>query len=103
MESKQRYIEVEEPYEIDEVFVDAIMEIPHRDRVRVLEQISGSLEQFEYNEEETCEAAGRIGSEFYYKIEYYNTQGWPPVLLDFYAVDVDDYLDMMVDKKLILK
>jgi hypothetical protein len=103
MESKQKYIEVEEPYEIDEVFVDAIMEIPHRDRVRVLQQISESIEKFEYNEDETSEAAGRIGSEFYYKIEYYNTRGWTPVLLDFYAVDVDDYLDMMVDKKLILK
>jgi len=103
MESRQKYIEDEEPYEIDEAFVDAIMGIPHRDRVRVLRQINDSLGKFEHNEDETSEGAGRIGSRLYYKIEYYNTQGWPPVLLDFYTVDVDEYLDMMVDKKLILE
>ena len=39
------------------------MEIPHRQRVRVLRQIKDSLEYFEFNAEETCEAGGRLGSE----------------------------------------
>jgi len=103
MASKQKYIEAEEPYEIDEAFVDGIMEIPHRQRVRVLRQIKDSLEYFEFNAEETCEAGGRLGSELYYRIEYYNIEDWVPVLLEFTVIDVDDYLDMMVDKKLIIE
>ena len=103
MASKQKYIEVEEPYEIDEAFVDGIMEVKPKHRVRVLKQINDSLEYFEFNEEDTSEAGGRIDGDLYYKIEYYNIEDWIPVLLAFTVIDVDDYLDMMVDKQLILE
>ena len=46
--------------------------------------------------------AGSVAS-YYYRIEYYNIEDWVPVLLEFTVIDVDDYLDMMVDKKLIIE
>jgi len=103
MVSKQKYIEVEEPYEIDEAFVDGIMKVAPKHRVRVLKQIKDSLEYFEFNEEDTSEAGGRVDGDLYYKIEYYNVEEWVPVLLDFTTIDCDEYLDMMIDKKLILQ
>jgi hypothetical protein len=30
-------------------------------------------------------------------------EGWIPVLLEFDVIDCDEYLDLMVDNKLILK
>jgi hypothetical protein len=39
MESRQKYIEVDIPYEIDENFVDAVMELTPRERLHVLRQI----------------------------------------------------------------
>ncbi len=103
MESRPKSLEVEDPYEVEETFVDAVMVLNAPMRMMVLRQITGSIQNLEYNDDETLEAGGRIGSELYYKIEYYNTEGWTPVLLDFTAIDCDEYLDMMVDKKLILQ
>lgn len=103
MASKPKFIEVEDPYEVDEGFVEGVMDLPTRLRVRVLSQIKDSLWMLEYNDDETLEAGGRIGSELYYKIEYYNMEGWIPVLLEFDVIDCDEYLDLMVDNKLILK
>ena len=103
MESKQKYIEVDLPYEIEETFVDAIMEITPRERLLILRQIRNCLSLLEYNEEETLEAGSRVGHKLFYKFEYYNVEEWYPVLLNFWVIGIDEYLDMMIDKKLILE
>jgi len=103
MESRQRYIEVEVPYEIEENFVEAIMEISARQRLHVLRQIKSALDEFEYNEDETLVAGSRVGHDFFYKFEYYHAEDMPPVLLDFWVIDTDEYLDLMVDNKLIIE
>jgi len=103
MESKPKFLEDEDPYEVDESFVNAVMDLNMRARMLVLRQITSAVDILEYNDEQTLEAGGRIGSEMYYKIEYYNTEGWTPILLDFNIIDCDEYLDMMVDRKLILE
>lgn len=103
MESRQKYIEVEIPYEIEETFVDAIMELTPRERLLILRQIKNSLGLLEYNEEETLVAGSRVGHKFFYKFEYYNEKEWLPVLLNFWVIGIDEYLDMMIDKKLILE
>ena len=53
-------------------------------------------------DDDTMVAGGRVGSQVFYEFEYYNVEGWIPVLLDFRLVEVDDYLDMMVDNKLVI-
>ncbi len=103
MESKQKYIEVDIPYEIEETFVDAVMELTARERLHVLRQIRLAIDSLEYSEEETFEAASRVGHDLFYKFEYYNMEDWPPVLLNFWVIDTDEYLDMMIDEKLILE
>jgi len=103
MESRQKYIEDDLSYEIEETFVDAIMELTTRERIHVLRQIKGALDELDFSEEETFEAGSRIGHDLFYKFEYYNMEGWPPVLLNFWVIDTDEYLDMMVDKKLIIE
>jgi len=102
MESRPKYIEVESHYELDEGFVDGIMELSAHHRLRVLRQINSAIDVLEHDDDDTLSAGGRVGSDLYYKFEYYNTEGWPSVLLDFHVVDVDDYLDMMVDNKLVI-
>ena len=102
MESRQKYIEVEAPFELDESFVDGIMELHPYHRLRVLRQINAAADVFGYDEENTLEAGGRIGNDLYYKIEYYNHEGWACVMLTFEAITCDEYLDLMVDNKLIL-
>jgi hypothetical protein len=103
MESRQKYIEVDIPYEIEETFVDAVMELTSRERLHVFRQIRSAIDSLEYSEEETFEAASRVGHDLFYKFEYYNMEDWPPVLLNFWVIDTDEYLDMMIDEKLILE
>ena len=102
MESRPKYIEVDSHYELDEGFVDGIMELAAHHRLRVLRQINSAIEDLEQDDDDTLFAGGRIGSELYYKFEYYNIEGWMPVLLTFGSVEVDDYLDMMIDNTLVI-
>lgn len=102
MESRPKYIEVESHYELDENFVDEIMELGSHQRFRVLRQINKAVGDLEHDDDDTLLAGGRVGGELYYKFEYYNTEGWPPVLLSFESVDVDDYLDMIIDNTLVI-
>jgi len=102
MESRPKYIEVDSHYELDEGFVDGIMELAAHHRLRVLRQINSAIEDLEQDDDDTLFAGGRIGSELYYKFEYYNIEGWMPVLLTFESVEVDDYLDMMIDNTLVI-
>ena len=102
MESRPKYIEVDSHYELDEGFVDGIMELAAHHRLRVLRQINSAIEDLEQDNDDTLFAGGRVGSDLYYKFEYYNIEGWMPVLLSFDEVDVDEYLDMMIDNKLVI-
>ena len=102
MESRPKYIEADSHYELDEGFVDGIMELAAHHRLRVLRQINSAIEDLEQDDDDTLFAGGRIGSELYYKFEYYNIEGWMPVLLTFESVEVDDYLDMMIDNTLVI-
>ena len=102
MESRPKYIEVDSHYELDEGFVDGIMELAAHHRLRVLRQINSAIEDLEQDNDDTLFAGGRVGSDLYYKFEYYNIEGWMPVLLRFNEVDVDDYLDMMIDNTLVI-
>ena len=102
MESRPKYIEVDSHYELDEGLVDGIMELAAHHRLRVLRQINSAIEDLEQDDDDTLFAGGRIGSELYYKFEYYNIEGWMPVLLTFGSVEVDDYLDMMIDNTLVI-
>ena len=102
MESRPRYIEVDSSYELDEGFVDGVMDLAAHHRLRVLRQINSAIEDLEYAEDDTLVAGGRVGDSVFYEFEYYNMEGWHPVLLDFRIVDVDDYLDMLVDNKLVI-
>lgn len=102
MESRPKYIEVDSHYELDEGFVDGIMELAAHHRLRVLRQINSAIEDLEQDDDDTLFAGGRVGSDLYYKFEYYNIEGWMPVLLSFGEVDVDEYLDMMIDNKLVI-
>ena len=102
MELRPKYIEVDSSYELDEGFVDGVMELNAHHRLRVLRQINSAIEELEYTDDDTMVAGGRVGSTVFYEFEYYNMEGWVPVLLDFRLVEVDDYLDMMVDNKLVI-
>ncbi len=102
MELRPKYIEVDSSYELDEGFVDGVMELSAHHRLRVLRQINSAIEELEYTDDDTMVAGGRVGSQVFYQFEYYNMEGWVPVLLDFRLVEVDDYLDMMVDNKLVI-
>ena len=99
---RPKYIEVDSSYELDEGFVDGVMELAAHHRLRVLRQINSAIEELEYTDDDTMVAGGRVGSTVFYEFEYYNMEGWIPVLLDFRLVEVDDYLDMMVDNKLVI-
>jgi hypothetical protein len=103
MESKLRFIAADTPYEVDELFVDGIMELTAPDRMRILKQIQDAIPDMDYDEENTHYGGGRLGGRLYYRIEYYNIEEWTPILVDFSLIDVDEYLDMMIDQKLILK
>ena len=102
MELRPKYIEVDSSYELDEGFVDGVMNLAAHHRLRVLRQINSAIEELEYTDDATMVAGGRVGAEVFYEFEYYNMEGWVPVLLDFRLVEVDDYLDMMVDNKLVI-
>jgi hypothetical protein len=102
MESTQKYIEVEQAYELDEKFVDGIMDLASIDRVRVIRQLNAAVDSFTNDEENTQIAAGRIGGEMYYEIEYYKDEEMV-ILLDFSAIELDDYLDYMNEGKILLQ
>ena len=102
MESTQKYIEVEQAYELDEKFVDGIMDLASIDRVRVIRQLNAAVDSFTNDEENTQIAAGRIGGEIYYEIEYYKDEEMV-ILLDFSDIELDDYLDYMNEGKILLQ
>jgi hypothetical protein len=102
MESTQKYIEVEQAYELDEKFVDGIMDLASIDRVRVIRQLNAAVDSFTNDEENTQIAAGRIGGEMYYEIEYYKDEEMV-ILLDFSDIELDDYLDYMNEGKILLQ
>ncbi|MDB4558170.1 hypothetical protein N9Z89_00655 [Akkermansiaceae bacterium] len=102
MESTQKYIEVEQAYELDEKFVDGIMDLASIDRVRVIRQLNAAVDSFTNDDENTQIAAGRIGGEMYYEIEYYKDEEMV-ILLDFSDIELDDYLDYMNEGKILLQ
>ena len=73
MESRPKYIEVDSHYELDEGFVDGIMELNAHHRLRVLRQINSAIEDLEQDDDDTLFAGGRVGSDLYYKFEYYTS------------------------------
>ena len=103
MEYSQKFIEAEASYELDENFVDAIMALPSMDRVRVIRQVNSSYESFTSDEENTQLAAGRLGGEMFYQIEYYKVEDYMIILLDFSVIDIDTYLDHMNDKTILMQ
>ena len=102
MESTQKYIEVEQAYELDEKFVYGIMDLASIDRVRVIRQLNAAVDSFTNDDENTQIAAGRIGGEMYYEIEYYKDEEMV-ILLDFSDIELDDYLDYMNEGKILLQ
>ncbi len=102
MEYTQKYIEVEQAYELDENFVDSLMDLPSMTRVRIIRQLNAGVDSFPYDEEHTQIAAGRIDGEMYYEIEYFKDEEMV-ILLDFSVIDLDDYLDYMNEKRILLQ
>src|SRR5210317_112016 len=60
MESKLRFIAADTPYEVDELFVDGIMELTAPDRMRILKQIQDAIPDMDYDEESTHYGGGRL-------------------------------------------
>lgn len=102
MESEQKYIEAEQSYELDEKFVDGLMDLPSIDRVRIVRQLNAAVDSFTFDEENTQIASGRLDGEMYYEIEYYKDEDMV-ILLDFSVIDLDDYLDYMNEGKNLLQ
>jgi len=100
MALKQRYIGDDVRYEIDEWFIEKLRDFPFKVGIEIAHQL-------EDNYDELPEVMGwtqKIGGmclkrePVYFELEFLNQPTETPVFLDINEIDVDEYLDYMIDK-----
>tara|TARA_R110000796_G_scaffold153364_1_gene269881 strand:- start:387 stop:704 length:318 start_codon:yes stop_codon:yes gene_type:complete len=105
MEFERKYIEVESEFDVDDAFVDSIQEVGVMLAIMVMNLIEANVDRLYVDEKESDMAAGIIKSNrpIYFAIEYYKMDNYIPIIIDFDIISSDDYLDMMLDDKVILQ
>ena len=105
MESKQKYIQDNYYYEVDDWFVDKLKSYPRKIELKshlwsITILISYLTNEGELKELEESAPNLKVLS---FEVEYLKEPDQPPIFLDIEPIDVDEYLDYILDKYTKLK
>lgn len=103
MALKQRYIEaIDLYYEVDDWFVTQLKEFPRLVGIEIAAQVNSSYDSLP-QKNGWSQTVGGVCKDFkppvYFEVEYLNQEDEPPFFLDVVTIEVDDYLDYIIEKK----
>ena len=101
MALKLRYIE-DNYYEVEDWFVEKLREYPRLIGFEIAKQVEYSWDTLPEKYGWTQRVGGvctRTEEPFFFEVEYLNQPDEAPVFLDVEAIEVDDYLDYIIENK----
>tara|TARA_Y100001973_G_C5208996_1_gene343880 strand:+ start:1821 stop:2189 length:369 start_codon:yes stop_codon:yes gene_type:complete len=101
MELKQKYIEGNF-FEVDEWFIERLQKYPPKAGIDVARQLEINFDDLEELSGWTQRVGGvctTLEEPIYFEIEYLKQPDEPPLFLDISAIEVDDYLDYILENK----
>jgi len=101
MDLVQRYIEDKIEYEIDDWFYQQLSNYSVDEATLMVGQTLSVLSELPKEDGWTQELAGVIKGKdpLFFRIEYLNEDGHVPVLIDVNEIEVDEYLDFIIESK----
>jgi len=99
MDSRQRYTEVERPYEYDEGFIVSLRQHAKQDLVDILRLIEDNAPYLPKKDGWVQEIGGVLKGEepLFFMVEFLHQDGEPPLFLDLTTIDCDSYLDYIIE------
>jgi len=101
MELKQKYTEGNF-FEVDDWFIERLQQYPTKAGIDVARQLEINFDDLQELTGWTQRVGGvctTLEEPIYFEIEYLKQPDEPPLFLDISLIDVDDYLDYMLDNK----
>ncbi len=105
MESKQKYIQDNYYYEVDDWFVDRLKSFPRNLGIEIASMIDFNFDILPDKIGWTQKVGGvctKFKSPTYFEVEYLKEPMEPPIFLDIEAIDVDEYLDYILEKNILI-
>lgn len=101
---RQKYIGEIKHYEVDEIFVSKIRDMPKPiglDIAMQIDEIASDLPVLDFWQQIVAGVSHINTDPFFFRIEYLHQEDIPPIFLDIYEIDVDEYLDLYNTTKII--
>lgn len=105
MDLKQKYIGGMSHYEIDDWFVRKLKELPKDAGIDIAYQADYNFDLLPTQEGWTQKVGGvctRTKEPLYFELEYLHQPDERPIFLDVEVIDVDDYLDYILENKILI-
>tara|TARA_R110000803_G_scaffold124880_1_gene192598 strand:- start:522 stop:854 length:333 start_codon:yes stop_codon:yes gene_type:complete len=100
MDLRQRFTE-EYKFEIQEWFIEKIVEIPNDSRIEILDAIASVIDVLPIEEGWEQIIYGVTKNDIFYSVEYIKEEEGLPLIIDLEYVEVNDYLDAILINKTI--
>ena len=104
MESKQKYIQDNYYYEVDDWFVGKLKSYPRKIGIEIASMVDYNFDILPDKRGWTQKVGGvctKFKSPIFFEVEYLKEPDQPPIFLDIEPIDVDDYLDYILDKNIL--
>lgn len=105
MESKQKYTQDNYYYEVDDWFVDRLKSLPRKHGIEIASMIDFNFDILPDKIGWTQHVGGvctKYKEPIYFEVEYLKEPMQPPIFLDIGLIEVDDYLDYILDKNVLI-
>jgi hypothetical protein len=101
---KQRFLEADLYYEVDDFFVSKLKDFPRNVGIDIASQVNVSYEDLPTRSGWTQTIGGvcnETNPALFFEVEYLNQDEEPPLFLDINPIDSDDYLDYILEKNIL--
>ena len=104
MDSKQRYTEEIRPYDFDVDFLESLRAFDKQISVRVVMALEDNAYSLPKEDGWIQEAGGVLKGEypFFFVIRFLNEYGSTPLFLEIEEIYPDDYLDFILEEKILI-
>jgi hypothetical protein len=101
---RQKYIGETKHYEIDELFMEKIRDMPRPIGIDIaiqVDEVASDLPVLEFWQQNIAGVSHINTDPFFFRVEYLNQEDDTPIFFDVYEIDSDEYLDLYNKNKII--
>jgi hypothetical protein len=101
---RQKYIGETKHYEVDELFISKIRDMPKPiglDIAMQIDEVASDLPVLDFWQQNVAGVSHINTDPFFFRIEYLHQEDDTPIFFDIYEIDVDEYLDLYNTTKII--